>query len=269
MDRSTLKTNVSVADSVLEDVAPQATQTQPNRNGEGALHGALAPESGVCRSPHPPPPITSEATNSHLCPPSQHSENIPEHKPHKQAVGGLTGKCKSRNPEDFVHIPGYAGHRPEGWCSHLERQQWGNQEGTNSKSDAHVTSWGRPALDSGVGFTGNIRLQESTPQLNGTGLFKTVIQDEIDRIGLSQMQQVGGNLSFSSAHQNEVNKTISHKQHNITHDKMCLTNALSQHPPGTRVQRAEQKDLAIFQGTYPSSRAIPGYDGHIPGGTRR
>eukprot|EP00754_Rhynchopus_humris_P041984 Rhum_TRINITY_DN25540_c0_g1::Rhum_TRINITY_DN25540_c0_g1_i1::g.182343::m.182343 len=128
---------------------------------------------------------------------------------------------------------------------------------------------GRPAMDSGVGFKGNTRLSEGPPKYTSTGLFKADIVDEIDRIAQWQVKQIGS-TAYEGLKQKSVNATIgADPATSVTHSSTNLLSTLRKDPPGTRLQRAAHKDLAIFQGEFPASRQISGYDGHIPGGVRR
>ncbi|KAJ9465112.1 hypothetical protein DIPPA_01291 [Diplonema papillatum] len=200
--------------------------------GEGELYGAMAPDTG--------------------------------------RGGGLENKPSSNIASDFHHIPNYAGHRPEGWTPHYGRKHWGNHETKkHSKGESHICSWGRPAKVSGMSFSTNQRLLETGPVRNARGLFKAEVEDVIDECARSQMTIVG-DTAYASLRHDRMQMTLSGSNvPTIRHEPAVLTKTLAAVPDGYALSRASPKDLAIFQGTFPSTRHVPGFSGHISGGLRR
>lgn len=192
------------------------------------------------------------------------------------ALGGATGptggsekNTRCIRPQDFQHISGYTGHRPTTWAPHHGRDNFGiHPEGMDSKGESHIASWGRPAMATGAGFEGNVRLKEGAPKLNANGLFKTDIEDEIDMIGQSQ-QKMTGDTCFSNLRADRRGQTMgtsTKSEFNGTAQKLDKT--LNKDPDGYSMGYATYKQAPLLEGSYPVSRHIPGFSGHIPGGVR-
>ena len=137
----------------------------------------------------------------------------------------------------------------------------------NSKNESHISSWGRPPQTSGVGFLGNQRIKETVPRFNKKGHFKSDVEDEIEETGRRQMQFVG-DTAYSSLRQSMLlSRSLPKKS--ITHAPTVVHRQLASSPDGYSLSRASVKDVAIFQGSFPTSRHVPGFSGHVPGGVRR
>eukprot|EP01063_Lacrimia_lanifica_P018306 TRINITY_DN25233_c0_g1_i1.p1 TRINITY_DN25233_c0_g1~~TRINITY_DN25233_c0_g1_i1.p1 ORF type:complete len:276 (+),score=87.42 TRINITY_DN25233_c0_g1_i1:63-890(+) len=206
------------------------------------------------------------------------------------ASGGLTGQAKTNVKGEFVHVPGYAGHRPSGWM-HKGRKGFNDKTKVSSKEDSYVSGWGRPAMPSGTCFEYNPKLKETVPRINEKGLVKTSLEDRIEETAKSQVRIVGDTSyaglspkkaqTLSRADEFALSQTSSPLRNldatagstrgcfSLSKDNpVPLGATLATSPPGYRQNRAEFRDLAIFEGSFKPSRHIPGYSGHIPGGVR-
>jgi len=219
--------------AVKADALSGAGSTVGVTKGEGELYGALAPNTG--------------------------------------RGGGLEKRAASTRPQDYVHVPGYAGHRPDTWAPHYARGHFGvHPEGADSKGESHVSTWGRPPMPSGAAFEKNPRLQEGPPKLNAKGLFKADVEDTIDGIGKAQMKMVG-DTCYASLRKDKKNMTRSGRagaRTIVDGSPKALDKTLNRDPDGYAAGTAGYNDLALFEGFYPPSRRVPGYSGHIPAGSR-
>eukprot|EP01062_Namystynia_karyoxenos_P025954 TRINITY_DN20318_c1_g1_i1.p1 TRINITY_DN20318_c1_g1~~TRINITY_DN20318_c1_g1_i1.p1 ORF type:complete len:291 (+),score=91.42 TRINITY_DN20318_c1_g1_i1:82-873(+) len=183
--------------------------------------------------------------------------------------GGLEKRACSTNPDDFHHVPGYGGHRPDTWSAHYNRRHFGiHPEGADSKGESHIATWRRPPLPSGAAFEGNTRLKEGPPHLNPQGLFKQEIEEEIEKVGREQLKMCG-DTCYASLRKDRKDLTKSGSARTIVDGSAKkLDTTLNRDPDGYSCGYADYNNLALFQGFYPPSRHLPGYAGHVPGGRR-
>eukprot|EP01065_Artemidia_motanka_P037762 TRINITY_DN4663_c2_g1_i1.p1 TRINITY_DN4663_c2_g1~~TRINITY_DN4663_c2_g1_i1.p1 ORF type:complete len:256 (+),score=71.97 TRINITY_DN4663_c2_g1_i1:64-831(+) len=221
---------------VTEKVSVDRAALKPMRTigvtvGHGELYGALAPNTG--------------------------------------RGGGLEKKAASMRPGDYAHVPGYAGHKPDTWVPHYGRTTFGvHPEGSDSKGESHITTWARPPMSSGAGFGNNVRLREGPPKTNAKGLFKADIEDEIEEVGRNQLKMVG-DTCYTSLRKDKRDMTRSGSSRTVVEgDPKPLDRTLNRDPDGYPSGAAGYNDLALFQGFYPPSRHVPGFSGHVPGGSR-